>query len=414
LYRTQSSTHIPSMAPKRSGAAKAGRPAKKARTEVVHREKDPVKENVKLLVAAFEDDGQVGLSTIPEMTKEMLQSVITTSLGVGAAADERHSYQVQLADAIGEVLKDVVKITESKVAEAQKGVVDAEALRTEKAGMADAAESTLTARTSDSDTAQENLTSAKQAVVDAKISLEKAKDEVDSFDVQLIKKTEQLEKVKAVLADNFGVLKAGVDWPSEKEQKAGEKKHLGSISSMLKQLKADSSLMSALECALTKKPEQRGQFDTMAIDQLESVLTSKVTEHETHINNAESIKAEITAAVAAAETHLANSEAAKTNADEALAAAKMAQKEAQTALKDAKKAVANQDTAVDEAKDHSSETESSLEQANKNVEAFTFLYSRPSKAPEPEPIEVDEVAEPVGADEDPAPAPEAAPQEPAE
>jgi len=387
------------MAPKRSGAAKVGRPAKKAKTEVVL--KDPVKQNVKLLMAAFEDEDQVGLSSIPEITKEMLASVITTSLGAGAAADERHSYQVKIADAIGDVLKDVVKISETKAAEGQQGVADAEALRNEKAGIAETAESTLSARTSDQEAAQENLNSAKQAVADAETSLQNAKDEVDSFDVQLVKKTEQLGKIKSVIDDNFGVLKAGVDWASPKEKKDGEKKHLGSISSMLKQLKADSSLMSALECALTKKPDNRGPFDTMAIEQLETILTSKVTEHETLINNAESIKAEKTAAIAQAESHLASTEAAKTNAEEALSAAKTAQKEAQAALKDAKKAVVDQDAAVEDAKEHSSETDSSLEQAKKNVEAFDFLYSRPSKAPEPEPIAVDEAPEPEPVAEEP-------------
>jgi len=314
---------------------------------------------------------------------------------VGAAADERHSYQVQIADAIGDVLKDVVKISETKAAEAQTGVADAETLRLEKAGVSGTAETTLAARTSDSEAAQESLTSAKQAVTVAQGSLQKAMEEVDTFDVQLLKKQGQLEKVKAVVADNFSILKAGVDWASEKEQKAGEKKHFGAISSMLKQLKADSSLMSALECALSKKPDARGPFDAMAIDQLDSILTSTATDLETHVNNADSIKAEKQAAVAAAESHLASMEAAKTSANEALEAAKKAQKEAQTAVKEAKKAVVDQDTAVEEAKEAVTETVDCLEQAKKNVEAFDFLYSRPSKAPEPEPIAVDEAPEAI-------------------
>jgi DNA repair exonuclease SbcCD ATPase subunit len=209
-----------------------------------------------------------------------------------------------------------------------------------------------------------------------------------------------LEKVKAVVTEHFGVLKDGVDWPNDKEQKAGEKKHLSAISSILKTLHADSSLMSALESALVKKPGDRGSFDTMAIEQLDNILTSKVTDHETHINNRETVKAQKTADVEAATTNLANCEAGKAASEERLDAAKKAQKEAQTALKDAKKAVDEQDTAVEEAKENASDAESSLEEAKKHVEAFSFLYSRPSKAPEPEPIEVEE--EPPAATEEPA------------
>jgi len=388
------------MAPKRGGRG-AGGAAKKAKIE-----KDPVKESVKMLVSAFEDEDQVGLSTVPAVTKEMLGSIIPMTLGAGAAEDERHSYQIQMTDAIGEVLKEVVKIWEGKVTEAKNGVVAAEKVKTIKDDAAAAAESALEARSSETTTAQEKLVAAKQAVVDANTNLGKCKDEVDSFDVQLTKKEGELEKVKAVVTESFTVLKTGVDWPSEKDQKAGEKKHLGAIASTLKHLHADTSLMSALESALVKKPEDRGPFDTMAIDQLENILTSKVNEYETFVNNAESNKAEKTAAVTTAETTLADSEAAKTASDEALDAAKKAQKEAQAALKDAKKAVDHQAKEVDGAKSTAEDADTSLEDAKKHVEAFEFLYSRPSKAPEPEPVEVEEPpAEPPASEEAPVEAP---------
>merc|ERR1719159_1312331 len=99
-----------------------------------------------MLVAAFDDEDQVGLSSIPQITKEMLGSVIPSALGAGAAEDERHAYQVQIADAIGAVLKDVVKIWEGKLAEAHNGVADADKLRTEKASASVASESALEAR----------------------------------------------------------------------------------------------------------------------------------------------------------------------------------------------------------------------------------------------------------------------------
>jgi len=297
-----------------------------------------------------------------------------------------------------------VKIWEGKVVEAHNAVGDAEKVKTEKDNAAAAAGSALEARSSETTAAQEALVAAKQALVDAKTNLGKAKDEVDSFDVQLTKKEAELEKVKTVMNDHFMVLKNGVDWPDKKEQEAGEKKHLGSIASTLKHLHADTSLMSALESALVKKPADRGPFDTMAIDQLETILTGKVSEHETFINNADALKAEKTAAVAAAETNLANCESGKTGSEEALDAAKKAQKDAQTALKEATKAVHTQEKAVEEAKSTATDADTSSEDAKKNVEAFDFLKSRPSKAPEPEPVEVEEEAAPP-AEEPAAPEP---------
>jgi hypothetical protein len=114
--------------------------------------------------------------------------VIPTALGAGAAEDERHSYQVQIADAIGEVLKDVVKIWEGKVTEAHNGVADADKTKTEKANVAVAAESTLEAKLAETNAAQDNLVAAKKALEDAKTTLAKSNDEVDSFDVQMTKK----------------------------------------------------------------------------------------------------------------------------------------------------------------------------------------------------------------------------------
>jgi len=387
------------MAPKRAGAKGAGRPAKKAKTE------DPVKEAIKVLNAAFDDEDQVGLSTVPEITKEMLGSVIATSLGAGAAADERHDYQAKMADAIGEVLKEVVKIWEGKVVEAQGSVTAAEATKTEKDGIAATAESTLATKTSETEAAQETLAAAKAALAEAGTNLGKCKDAVDKFDVDLVKKENELGKVKGVLTENFEVLKAGVEWATAKEQKEGEKKHLGPISTMLKTLHADTSLMSALQSALTKKPAERGQFDAMAIEQLETILTSKITELESHINNAESIKAAKVAAVSEAETTLADSEAAKTKGEEDLEAAKKAQKEAQTALKDSKKAVDEQESAVEEAKGVKEDADTSLELAKKGVGQWEYLISRTTPPPEPEPPAAEEApaeAAPAEAVEEPA------------
>jgi len=372
------------MAPKRAGGRGAGRPAKKAKTEVA---KDPMKEAVKALVGAFEDDDQVGLSTVPAITKEMLGSVIPTSLGAGAAADERHEYQVKIADAIGEVLKEVVTIWEGKIVETKDGVTAAEALRTEKAKISETAEATLATKTAETTAAQEKLSAAKTALDAAGTTLKSAKLAVDAFAVELTEKEGELASLKGVLTGNFEPLKAGLTLENAKEKKAAEQTHLESIKSTLKTLKADTSLMSALESALTKKPENRGQFDSMAIEQLESILTTKIAKDEEVINNQESLKAEKAAAVTDGETNLANCKEAKTQGEADLDAAKKAEKEASSSLKDAKKAVVSQDKAVEAAKETASDAETSLGDAKKHVESFEFLYSRPSKAPEPEPVE---------------------------
>jgi DNA repair exonuclease SbcCD ATPase subunit len=390
------------MAPKRAGAKTAGRPAKKAKTEVA---KDPMKEAVKSIVSAFEDDDQVGLSVVPAVTKEMLGSVITTSLGAGAAADERHEYQVKIADAIGEVLKEVITVWEGKVEEAKAGITAAEALKTEKSETSATAETTLATKSAETTAAQEKLSTAKTDLASAKTKLAECKEAVKEFDADLAKKQADLAEVKGVMTDSFEPMKAGLfnDHTGflTKEQKASEKDKLATISGMLKTLKADSSLMSALESALTKKPDKRGQFDAMAIEQLQSILETKVKECGDIIDNADSLKAEKTGAVTDAETTLSNCEAAKTQGEADLDAAKKAEKEASASLKDAKKAVVSQEKAVGAAEETASDAEASLELAKKNVEFFDFLYSRPSVAPEPEPVAEEPPAE-TPAEEAPA------------
>ena len=71
-----------------------------------------------------------------------------------------------------------------------------------------------------------------------------------------------------------------------KEQKAS----VSTTTKLVKKLHADASLMSALPSTLMKKAEARGEFDTMVLSQVETILTTHLQGLQKDLDSAEEVK----------------------------------------------------------------------------------------------------------------------------
>merc|ERR1711990_279549 len=107
------------------------------------------------------------------------------------------------------------------------------------------------------------LKDASAAVNAATERLSAVQDEMDKMDVQQQTKEDDRNKGNALFED-FKTLKK-CEYENSAEQKKTEKNTLGPLTSLLDQIGADKSLISAIPSALAKKPEERGSFDNMVV-----------------------------------------------------------------------------------------------------------------------------------------------------
>lgn len=364
---------------KRSGRGRAGSPsAKKARVT------DPIEKKVESLIEAFQDPEQVGLVEMPEVCRSMLTSVLKTAIGPGAAKDERHRFQTEIAELIGDTFTKTVKIWEGRLSEAASSVEAAEAGRLEKEASWSAAESALEAKSEYRKTTQHAWEDAVAAVSQATCNLTNAQQAVDAMETEKTSKEEERTRATTIYKDHFEVLKSG----------EGDKKLLTPLSKLLKELKAEGSLVNALGSTFAKKPEDRGQFDNMVVQQLDGLLTSHIEGLNGFLDNFEKILAEKQAAVGKEKTMLEEAEQRKSSCMEADEAANKAKCDSEVAVQEAKDLLAQYNQKLDEQKVELSMKEGALLVAKHNLETFTFLHERVQVAPEPatEKAEIEQTA----------------------
>merc|ERR1719409_1970940 len=122
----------------------------------------------------------------------MLIAGMKQALGQGAAKDERCPFQTSVADMIGEVLAQAVKIWEDKLSEALANVESATTVKTEKEAAVTSAEATLASKSEDTKTKQEALVAADEAITVATSELSEAQQAVDSCGAEKNAKEEEL------------------------------------------------------------------------------------------------------------------------------------------------------------------------------------------------------------------------------
>jgi len=357
------------MAPKRSQNAivsveNVPRPGhKRAKIE------DPVGDKVSAIAEAMSDPQLVEIPG-PASCRDML--VTTMPLALKIPRSERHSFQASVASMIGEILNSSKASWQQKLTDAQTALDSANCERSSAASIRDEANDQLKEQQVMVANCKEQVDQHAKAEKAAQQVADAAQKEVLDFEGGQAAKAKKLEERYAVFKDHFEAVQSPTTPLSTKDQKT----HLSKLTSLLKELSADASLITAMQAVVKKMPAERGAFDSMALSQVETLLKENIDSLQSDIDNNDTAKAQKMEAQTQAqggldnakETHKASQEAMKT-ATEALLA-----KQADT--KAALKTLVSKGYEADNAAKHHAEQQKCLDKAISMVSMFTFLVER--------------------------------------
>jgi hypothetical protein len=281
---------------------------------------------------------------------------IILPLSLGEYSDQRHRFQQQVVGGIEQLLGEVEAALNKEVAD-QRTARDAAAaeipVRDQEA--ADAQEK-LNAKVAEVHRLKVELADVATAFRVARSALAEA-EEAKVLDGQ---KARDAEKKKTDMVHAMELLTALKTTAPEECKKSNSE-----LMSLLKKYKFEESMMIALPAALGKAPDARGQFDLMAINQLEGEINKLIAEQD--------------AILAAAAPGQAACEAAIKQANDKLVAARGKQREAAKAFDTASKEQTACETAAAAAqkavKDRTNLSKK-LEKAVHNAECEVELYEQ--------------------------------------
>lgn len=311
---------------------------------------------------------------LPPAVVKTLKSIVTSCLS--GYAGERHAFQETGLGMIGTALS-TIEATEAKEVATIQAIVsnrDAELAAREKAittAARDEAAKIGAAASKDAD-----LTTIGMEVKHAEDALKVAVDAQKAGD----KKGEAFEKKKGEWE------KAKTDLFAPAYEKALSKKEAKTLDQTLAKLGMDASLVHSLETAVTKTVEERGEFDKVVLQNVESDIAAKIAELEGSIQAEAPGKAQRGTAKDAAQATYDKAKEKKDAAKAALTEAEKAVKVAEKAKKVALEKVANF------GKEMKAE-ESKLVAATKKLEALksgplaTFAALKARTPPPPPPVE---------------------------
>jgi hypothetical protein len=311
---------------------------------------------------------------LPEPCKAMLLAMFPHSLCV--PKDLRSEPQSRAVEMISEVydaielkLKNTAETESAKVTEieASKGTVDA--AHTE-------AESRHSATTATVESCKVALAQCFGTTNDRKLALVTAQEAERTGNASVLVVEEEHRGLKCVLDEHLKVLKEG-SWET-----GSAKRHLDALLPLAAKL-TDESLVTALPSTCTKPPADRSTFDNMVMDQLETSLTSRLTQLSADIEAEKPAKAQRAADVAAAQQVLKEAEDAQQKASDATTAALSAQKDTLAVLEIARSDVAAFKPQLRKAKEAADEAQAEVDLFHDNCrQHFSFLAAQTTKVEE--------------------------------
>jgi len=204
-------------------------------------------------------------------------------------------------------------------------------------------------------------------------------EEAKEVDGQKARDAEKKKSDFLVAIADLRALKAATPEDGDMRKKTGE------LMSLLKKYKFEESMMIALPAALAKAADARGQFDLMAINQLEGEIDKLIAEQDATLTAAVPGQQKCDAAIKKAQDHLANMRGKQREAAKAFDVASQEQTTcdeehavAQKAVKDNAQSVKKLEKAL-----HNAEVEVEL-YAQGAKETFRELRERATPPPAPE------------------------------
>lgn len=246
--------------------------------------------NTKLLHNVL--DG-IKAADVPSMIRDLLVEALPLSLGVNK--EERHRFQAEVVEMVGNVLTTQDASFLETVNKVLAKIDEAEHEKSTKEVDLKAVEAALEAKNSETQTAKYSLAdyasihkAAKGAVAAAQIAQEEA---ADTYKEATTKKT-LLET--AFREQGQPLTEAGV----EEDQRNAI---VNTLMATLSKFDFDTSMLTALPTALKKPPSARGEFDELVVTQFKEEVRMRVEALEETLQSGDAVARERIAALEVAE-----------------------------------------------------------------------------------------------------------------
>jgi len=270
-------------------------------------------------------------SDFPAHVLEMLSFSIPDSLGI--PKESRHAFQDEVAGMIGDVLTKQEQNLQTSVAEAGAKLEEATAQKAEREKGVEDAEQKLTTQEEVAAAAQTVATDAAGALVAASEVLADARKDLAATAGEVSRAEAQKTLLASTLKDTYLPIKEGSAEPAK------VKEGLATVVRVAKDFSVDRTLLESLTSAASKAPGDRGSFDILVLQQLDSEFQRCMAALEETIANAEPTKKEREEKVTEAAAKVEEAKSAVQESRASLEAAKTAQGQALAAKREASKAL---------------------------------------------------------------------------
>jgi len=363
-------------ASKRTASSKASAP-KRAKVT-----KTPMEKHTDTVMSALSS-----METVvpgPISCREMLVTAAPAALKV--PKEERHEHQNALIGMLKEIFDNEKSRWEGRVADAGSALEKTTEERTQKVAAKDAADAELKGQKDEVKAKLEAQTKAQEVVDDCKQELSAA--------LKLLKKAEtkkgslvSTHDADLSVQETIKGLKEGI-YENPKELKM----HITTVTALFDGLGVEEALLKTLPQILRRKPEERGGFDEVALQQLDVYMSNHLSSQSSQIEEAGKIVEEHAVAVTAWEAAVEVAVEKKSESDEDVNAATAKQEQLQEALTSARK-VLKEHTAMVKSKDGDAATEQcGLYAVQTVLESLQFIEEYVTPEPEEETKEPEEVA----------------------
>mmetsp|Transcript_11287 Transcript_11287/g.20026 ORF Transcript_11287/g.20026 Transcript_11287/m.20026 type:complete len:476 (+) Transcript_11287:14-1441(+) len=303
---------------------------------------DPIHAKQALIIDAI-----TGMDDLSNSTRELLCSVVSTSLGV--AKDERHAFQSQAIAMVGQALatfetrmKEDIKKSRTRLAETVKQQHEKEAATAH-------AEKGVFGKATALASAKDALEKARNARVLGK----KAWSEAEAAKKKCEADLERYEKLRIKLRNFENCGKKAGRLPSEEQfssQHHGEEHSRSSMVQLGKEIGIDSAVLAAVQVVLNKAPSERTSFDALALKQWETEFAAALADVEKILADAEPKRAEHRSLVEKSQQTCDELEVQFKECSDAFSAAQTEHKNAQAATASAKSMLATAERIMLQAK----------------------------------------------------------------
>jgi len=252
------------MAPKRTEAKDAAVAPQAKRAK-----KDPAAEKVKKQLN--EITSALSFAGLSQEVNTLFHEVLPLSLG--EFSDKRHRFQEQAVQAISAILDEREAVLSKAVEDARSKHDDSARTMPDREHMASDAEAALEAEKIEEQRLKIALAETAVAFKKARESVAEAEEAKRLHSHESQEAAEKKGHCEAALAD-LKVLKTAS--PEDDVSRA----KLGKLVKLLKEYKFDESMMIAVPAALAKAPDARGEFDHMAVEQLDVEIGKMIDNQE--------------------------------------------------------------------------------------------------------------------------------------